>query len=85
MPPDVSGGGSGQPATGGFMIIPSDTQDLPFVTRAIWVGGSGDIALVTLGRSVLILSGAVQGSIIAVRATKVFVSNTSATNLVGLY
>ena len=82
---DRSGQGSGEPAVFGFNIAPSDVQYLPFVPRAIYVGGSGDVAIMMPGGDIVLLTGAVQGSVLPVRAIKVFFTGTTATNLVGLY
>ena len=82
---DRSGQGSGEPAVFGFNISPSDVSYLPFVPRAIYVGGSGDVALMMPGGDIVLLTGTVQGSVLPVRAVKVFSTGTTATNLVGLY
>jgi hypothetical protein len=36
-------GGLQSPPTHSFVITPSDTTELPFVTRAVYVGAAGDI------------------------------------------
>lgn len=82
---DRSGQGSGEPALGGFIISPSDGAYLPTVPRAIYVGGAGNLAFMTIRGEVLIFVGVVAGTIIPVRAVKVFSTNTTASNLVGLY
>jgi hypothetical protein len=48
--PDISGGGQGQPAEFGFQIVPSDTQDLAVCTRAIYIGGAGNLTVVLRGQ-----------------------------------
>jgi len=35
-----------QPLVGGFAITKSDTTDLPRVTRQLYIGGAGDLAVV---------------------------------------
>lgn len=82
---DKSGQGSGEPAVAGFLIVPSDTQGLPFVPRAIYIGVSGNLALMTFMGDVLIFTGVVAGSVLPIRAIKVFSTNTTAGNLIGLY
>jgi len=82
---DRAGQGSGEPAVFGFNINLSDIDYLPFVTRAIYVGGSGNVALMTFGQDIVIFVGAVAGTILPIRAVKVFATNTTAVNLVGLY
>lgn len=73
------------PAKNGFAITPHDTNNLTADTRAIYVGGAGNIALVTSAGDEITLNGALAGTIIPIRATKVKSTGTTATNLVGLY
>jgi hypothetical protein len=77
--------GLGAPARGGFAVAPSDSVDLPHETRGIYVGGSGDLALLLVDGSAIVLAGIVGGSLVPVRATRVKATNTTATLLVGLY
>lgn len=82
---DRSGQGSGEPAQGAFVISPSDLQYLPFLPRAIYVGTGGNVALMTVTGDIVIFVGVATGSVLAVRAVKIFATNTTATNLVGMY
>lgn len=73
------------PANNAFAITPSDTVDLPVVTRAIYVGGGGSIAVILAGDASSVTLVAVPvGSFLAIRAKRVLAS-TTATNLVGFY
>ena len=71
--------------TDAFAITTSDTLDLAFVTRAIWVGGAGNIAVVTAGGETVTLNSAAAGALIPLRVSRVKATGTTATNLVGLY
>ena len=83
---DDSGHDYGRPARWGFAITPNDFADLPFVTRAIYVGGPGDINVVLLGKGdTVLLQGVTPGSILPIRATRVLDTSTTALGLVGLY
>lgn len=74
------------PATHGFSITPNDTADLEFVTRFVYAGGIGDIALVTLGGDTVTFKSVPAGTILPIRASRVLATGTSASmNLVGLY
>lgn len=68
-----------------FTITPSDSADLPFITRAIYVGGDGNIKLTTLGNETVTMTGVKGGVIYPIRVKRVFDSDTSATDLLGLY
>lgn len=78
--------GLASPAENAFAITPDDNNDLATHTRGIWVGGAGDIVL-TLARdgASVTFAGAVAGTVIPVRAKRVHSTDTTATNLVGLY
>lgn len=79
MPSNIS------PIENGFAVTPSDSVDCSFVTRALWVGTGGDISILTRGGSTVVLKNAASGSLIPIRAVRVNLTNTTATDLVGLY
>jgi len=66
-------------------ITASDTENLDFVPRALYVGGAGDVALVGLDGTTVTFAGAQPGTIINVAYKRVNSTNTTATNLVALY
>jgi hypothetical protein len=66
-------------------ITPSDSANLPVPSLYLYVGGTGDVKVDTLGGSVGIVFKAVPvGTILPIQVTKVYSTGTSATNLVGL-
>ena len=71
------------PYNDGFAITKSDDNELAQVTRGIYVGGAGNISLVTERGNTIVLKGALAGTILNVRAVKVLAA-TTATDLVGL-
>jgi hypothetical protein len=81
--PEILGQGKGEPAEAVFNITPSDTVDLPWVTRAIRVGGAGDLALKSYRGDVTIVPDMLAGETIAVRAVLIYATNTTATGIVG--
>jgi hypothetical protein len=78
--PDLEG-----PAGGAFAITPSDSTDLAQATRGIYVGGAGNISLITIYGQTVTLVGVVPGTVIPVRANRIKATSTTATSLVGLY
>jgi len=67
-------------------ITPSDTVDLSRVTRGIYVGVSGDVAIIgEKDNAAVTFKNAAAGSILPVRAKRVMSTNTTATNLVSLF
>jgi hypothetical protein len=72
------------PAEDAFAITASDSTDLTKSTRSIYVGGSGNIKLTTVDGSTVTFNGAIAGSILPIRAKRIFSTGTTATNLIGL-
>lgn len=66
-------------------VLPSDSEVLPHVTRALWIGGGGDLRLRMLGGGEVTLAGVVPGSLIPIRAVQVFATGTTAAAIVGLW
>jgi hypothetical protein len=84
LPLDSSGSGSGEPANEWFAISPSDTVYLPKRVRALYVGGTGDLVIVSAtGQQVTIGSAAVGYH--PLRPIQIKLTGTTATGLVGLY
>ena len=74
------------PALNAAAITPNDATDLTEATRAIFVGGDGNIALDMAGDGTnIVFMGVVAGTILPVRATRVYSTNTTASNLIALY
>lgn len=65
-------------------ITPNDSTDLTNSTRALWIGGAGNVKVDTVGGDTVTLVGALVGTIIPIRAKRVYATGTTATNLVGL-
>lgn len=72
------------PPTRAYAVVPNDANELPFVTRAINVGLSGDVAVVTADGDNAILH-IVAGIAFPIRARRVLASGTTATGIVGLH
>lgn len=72
------------PAYDGFAVNPSDSVDLPSVTRAIWVGGSGTVVADLAGGTTLTFTGVAAGTVLPVQARRVRATGTTATALIGL-
>lgn len=66
-------------------IIPDDTQLLAQVTRAVFVGGEGDLRVQMLAGGVVTLAAIPAGAMLPLRVRQVFATGTTATALVGLW
>jgi hypothetical protein len=79
-------GGLQSPARNSFTITPSDTAELPFVTRSVYVGGSGDItARLADDAAQVTLKAVPVGTVLPIRARQIYATGTTATSLVGMY
>jgi hypothetical protein len=72
------------PAIDGFAIAPSDTADLPEITRAIYIGVGGDVVGVTKLGSTLTFANVAAGTVLPVRLKAVKAAGTTAQSLLGL-
>lgn len=73
------------PAQGGFAVVPSDTVDLTIATRGIYVGVGGDVTLITIQGETLTFKSLGTGSTLSIRATRILLTGTAATDIIGLY
>lgn len=73
------------PASRAFAIVPDDAADLPYATKAIYVGSSGDLVLRAIDSvDNVVLRNVVGGSILAIRTAAVRADGTTAGDIVGL-
>ncbi len=73
-------------ASRAFSITPNDSTDVAYVTRAIWVGAAGNIALVMADGSEVTFNGVQAGTLLPIRVKRVKSTGTTASlNLLGLY
>lgn len=65
-------------------VTKSDTVDLPFRCRALYIGVSGDVAVLAKDNVTSIVFKAVPVGVLRVRTTRVMSTGTAATNIVAL-
>ena len=70
------------PASSAVAATPSDEVDLAQVSRAIYVGGTGDLAVTMKDGSDVIFKNLVGGTVMAIRASRVHATGTTATDIV---
>lgn len=72
----------------GFAITPADATVFDQPTRAIYIGGNGNLTVQLVGyndsNTIISFTGVVAGTILPIRAQRVY-ANTTATALVGLF
>ena len=73
------------PARHCFAVQPSDAQDLPTVTKAIYVGTGGDVTLRAVeSEEDVTFRGVPTGSILDVRCSAIRAGGTTAADIVGM-
>lgn len=73
------------PAEHALAIAPSDSVDLSYTSRAVYVGGAGDLSVVMVSGETVLFSGVTAGSLIPICVSRVRSSSTTATNIVALF
>ncbi|MFK5980274.1 MAG: hypothetical protein QM488_15435 [Rhizobiaceae bacterium] len=71
-------------AVDGFAITPDDASELDEITRAIFIGTAGDVAIVLASNTELLFRNVGSGTILPIRARFVKATGTSAADLLGL-
>lgn len=82
--PGASSGVAG-PAANAVAVTPNDTTDLGFVTRAIFCGGAGTIAVNMAATGANVSFTVAAGQILPIRVARILATGTSATNVVALW
>lgn len=72
------------PGFDAFAVTPNDGVDLASVTRGIYVGGTGDVSLVTLGGTTVTFSAVPAGTMLPIQATRIKATGTTATLILGV-
>ena len=73
------------PAENARAVELSDAEDLPRITRALYVGGAGDVAVRMAGGDVVTFANLQAGSLVPLRIARVMATGTTASALVGLW
>lgn len=73
------------PLRNAFAITPSDATDFTNPILAFYVGGAGNVAVVTVGGHVVTLTACIVGTVYYIRCKRINATNTTATLLVGLW
>lgn len=72
------------PARSAHAVTPDDATDLPFLTRALYVGQGGDLRVTMADGDVVTFTGLSGGGIYALRVGRVHATGTSAGGVVAL-
>ena len=77
--------GSEVPAFGAFAVTPHDSNTLQTNTRALWVGGAGNIVVRMLDGNTVTFIAVNAGQLLPIQVDLVKSTLTTATSIVGLY
>ena len=72
------------PATNAVLITPSDAVDLATVTRAVYVGGAGDMKVTMQDSGTVLFSGIPAGTTLPIRVSRIWATTTTATLIIAL-
>lgn len=68
-----------------FVVTPHDTVDFDVAARALYVGGAGgNVSLVSLAGTTVVYTSLAPGTTLPVGFRRINVTNTTATDLVGI-
>ncbi|MBV1867637.1 MAG: hypothetical protein KUG69_06995 [Marinosulfonomonas sp.] len=73
------------PATNAMEAIPSDLDPLELVTRALYVGQTGNISVEMQSGQIVDFQNVQGGSILAIRTLKVRATGTTATGIIAMW
>jgi hypothetical protein len=73
-------------------VTPSDTVNIPSVSGGtndegciLYIGGTGNVKVLTIGGDEVVFAGVPVGTTLQVRVVRVFATGTAATNIVALW
>ena len=73
------------PANSAIEITPDDSNDLAIVSGSIYVGLTGDLAVVMEKGQTVTFNNVAAGSILPIRVTRVLQTGTTASNIVPMW
>jgi hypothetical protein len=81
----TSRAGITDPANSAYSITPSDSAELGIYTRGIYVGTSGDLAVMMVSGDIVTFASLSAGVIHPIRVKMVYSTGTTATDIIGVY
>jgi len=72
-------------ATNATAVTPSDSVDLDFVTKGVYVGVVGNISVIMLGGQTTTFNAVPAGTLLPIRVTRIRASSTTATGITALW
>jgi hypothetical protein len=66
-------------------VTPSDSADLANVTRAVYIGGAGDLTVINVAGITVTFKAVPVGTLLPIRVARIKATLTTASNLVALW
>lgn len=76
---------SDYPARNAAVVTPDNSNDLAHVTRALFIGGAGNLNVDTADGDTVLFTGVTAGMILPLAVKRVRSTSTTATNIVALW
>lgn len=73
------------PLTSAASVTPHNTNELAYVTRALYVGGAGDVSVTMQDSGDVVFEGVPAGTTLPVRVKVVKATGTDATGIIALW
>jgi hypothetical protein len=83
--PALNQSGGADPGEDAEEVTPHNTNELGYVSRALYVGGAGDLTVLMLNDQVVTFSAVPAGSLLPIRVKRVNSTGTTATAIVSIY
>jgi hypothetical protein len=77
--------GLSAPAQSAVAVVPSDTTDLAFTTRAVYVGSGGHLSVRMAGQTTAIVFRNLPISLLPIRVDRILATGTTATDIIALW
>lgn len=73
------------PAQNAFIVVPSDSSNLAYVTRGVYLGSAGNMKVTFEYGDTVTFSGLLAGIVYPFCVEKVFSTGTTVSGIIGLY
>jgi hypothetical protein len=73
------------PATNAVVLTPSDSTDLTNVSRALYVGTTGNIKVTMQDSGTVLFTAVPAGAVLPIRVTRVWSTTTTASTIIALW
>ena len=73
------------PATNAVLVSPNDSTDLANVTRAVYVGTTGNMKVTMQDSGTVLFTGIAAGTTLPIRVTRIWSTTTTASTILALW